>query len=265
MDQTKRRKVATDDLICPITLELPFDPVVAEDGRVYEYSAIQEHIARATPEPRATNHDDGAQEILGLLRSPITNEPMGPRLFPSPQIKGLIETLIENRSITGDFTDAWKRRETEKKKADLWLRMAQNDDVDAMFRVAWSYKKGTNGFRKDLDEALKWLKRAQSSGSIDAIAYWGLILCQGRMDTMKVEKKVSHGLVLLTVAATSGSSFASFYLGTAYVHGDYGLEVDKTQAIAWLQKTLCGNCSCPKLSNSARKDVQNLLEKLLHG
>ena len=263
MVQTKRRKVVDDHLICPITRYLPFDPVTAEDGYVYERSAIEEHIARATPTPRATNQDGGL-EILGLLKSPMTNEPMGPRLFPSPDLKSLIETLIENRSISAILADDWKRRETEK-KADLWIFQAQNGDADAMFRVALSYRNGTNGFRKDLDEALKWLQRAQSSGSIDAIAYWGLFLCEGRMDTMKVERKVSHGLVLLTVAATSGSSRGAFYLGSAYAHGKYGLDVDETQAIAWLQKCLSGNCQYPKMSARARMGAQNLLEKLMHG
>eukprot|EP00550_Attheya_septentrionalis_P003018 CAMPEP_0198281798 /NCGR_PEP_ID=MMETSP1449-20131203/1671_1 /TAXON_ID=420275 /ORGANISM="Attheya septentrionalis, Strain CCMP2084" /LENGTH=90 /DNA_ID=CAMNT_0043977717 /DNA_START=9 /DNA_END=277 /DNA_ORIENTATION=+ len=38
---SKRRKLSpSDELVCPITLDLPFDPVTAEDGRVYERSAI---------------------------------------------------------------------------------------------------------------------------------------------------------------------------------------------------------------------------------
>ena len=193
----------------------------------------------------------------------MTNEPMGPRLFPSPQIKSLIETLIENRSITGDLTDAWKRRETEKKKAGLLLMEAHNGNADAMLKVYVSYRHGKNGFRKDLDEALKWLKRAQCSGSINAIVQWGQILCQGSMDTMKVEKNVSHGLVLLTVTATSGSSLGALYLGAAYAYGKHGLDVDKTQATTWLQKGLSVKCPYPKMSDSVRKDAQNLLENLL--
>ena len=29
----RQKRCPSDDLICPITLELPFDPVMAEDGR----------------------------------------------------------------------------------------------------------------------------------------------------------------------------------------------------------------------------------------
>ena len=49
-----------DEYLCPITQELPIDPVTAEDGRVYERSAIEEWLA--------TNE-----------KSPHTNEPMGKR------------------------------------------------------------------------------------------------------------------------------------------------------------------------------------------
>ena len=30
------------DLLCPITQELPFDPVIAKDGKIYERTAILE-------------------------------------------------------------------------------------------------------------------------------------------------------------------------------------------------------------------------------
>ena len=33
-----------DEWICPITNELPLHPVTAEDGRVYEHTAVQKHI-----------------------------------------------------------------------------------------------------------------------------------------------------------------------------------------------------------------------------
>lgn len=35
----KKQKSITDDLICPITHDFPFDPVTAEDGRSYERTA----------------------------------------------------------------------------------------------------------------------------------------------------------------------------------------------------------------------------------
>ena len=51
---TKFRKVidnGADELVCPITHELPVDPVTAEDGRVYERSAIEEWLKHHSVSP----------------------------------------------------------------------------------------------------------------------------------------------------------------------------------------------------------------------
>ena len=55
-----------DEYLCPITQELPIDPVMAEDGRIYERLAIMEWLGRNR-------------------QSPITREPMGINLIRSPQ------------------------------------------------------------------------------------------------------------------------------------------------------------------------------------
>ena len=62
-----------DSLICPITLELFRDPVLAEDGHTYEREAIVQWIER-----------NG--------RSPLTNQPLSlERLYPNYAIKKLID------------------------------------------------------------------------------------------------------------------------------------------------------------------------------
>ena len=47
----KRYRQAIDEVaeeyVCPITAELPIDPVIAEDGRCYERCAIEESKVRA--------------------------------------------------------------------------------------------------------------------------------------------------------------------------------------------------------------------------
>eukprot|EP00978_Attheya_sp_CCMP212_P023562 scaffold72515_cov52-Attheya_sp.AAC.1 len=53
------------DLICPITLHLPFDPVVAEDGQIYERLAILRHF-----------EENGES-------SPLTKNVMGVKLIPA--------------------------------------------------------------------------------------------------------------------------------------------------------------------------------------
>ena len=84
-DETNKYKSALDNLadefICPITSELPLDPVTAEDGRVYERSAIQEWFATRAE---------------ARVKSPITNELMGKRLFPAVQVRNNIKMMVES-------------------------------------------------------------------------------------------------------------------------------------------------------------------------
>merc|ERR1712086_1006660 len=51
----KRYRQAIDEVaeeyVCPITAELPIDPVTAEDGRFYERCAIEEWLVRQ-PQPQ---------------------------------------------------------------------------------------------------------------------------------------------------------------------------------------------------------------------
>ena len=69
----RQKKSPADNLICAITLSLPWEPVTAADGCLYEKAAIEQHIK---------NHQGGVLQ----LRSPVTNVPMAPRLLPAPHI-----------------------------------------------------------------------------------------------------------------------------------------------------------------------------------
>lgn len=245
----KRQKAVTDDLICPITHELPFDPVLAEDGRVYERSAIEQHISHS--------------ETKGYpLKSPMTNACIGPRLFASPQIKNLIGSLIENRSITGELVDTWKKKEQEKKDSERLLKEAQDGDAVSMYAVYEGCKYGMDGFKKDLKLALHWVKKAHAAGFVEATSSLGFILVRGRLGDLKVKKDQSKGLVLMTTAAMNGSDCAAYRLGSAFFHGKYDLSVDKASAVFWLEKALCDTCLFPLLKETTRASAQEKLEEL---
>ena len=70
-----------EELLCPITHTLPLDPVTAEDGHLYERSAIEEWLVRH----KAT--------------SPMTNMPMGPRLLPATHAKRAIRSLVTSGEL----------------------------------------------------------------------------------------------------------------------------------------------------------------------
>lgn len=88
-------RAAVSDWTCPLTLELPVDPATAEDGRVYERSAIAEHISNS----------EGRQ-----LRSPVTGQAMGPRLTTAFAARETIETLVRSGALRGQAADRWLAR-----------------------------------------------------------------------------------------------------------------------------------------------------------
>ena len=106
--QHKRAKGAINSIakeyVCPIALELPVDPVTAEDGRVYNRADIQKHIDNSK-----CKKYDGSEEFEYMyrdLRSPMTKEPMGPKLFPAIQVRNSIRALIDSGAIDGDDGNA---------------------------------------------------------------------------------------------------------------------------------------------------------------
>jgi hypothetical protein len=111
--EAKRYKSAIDEMAeefcCPITQELPLDPVTAEDGRIYEKEAIESWM-RQRP----------GQE----LKSPVTNEPMGRKLFPAVQAKNTIRSMVKSGAISGDKAEAWKKRIEEEEEVTETRRMA---------------------------------------------------------------------------------------------------------------------------------------------
>jgi hypothetical protein len=67
--------VVPDEFLCPITLELMTDPVMAEDGHTYERSAIKDWLANGN----------------GL--SPKTQAEMGRKVTPNYTLRALIASL----------------------------------------------------------------------------------------------------------------------------------------------------------------------------
>ncbi|CAB9526760.1 unknown protein [Seminavis robusta] len=132
----RHKKSPADDLICPISLELPFDPVFAEDGRVYELTWIEEHIQ---------NHPWD-------LKSPVTNQKMGKKQVPAIQHRNTIETLVESGVTGGDLAANWNENVEQEKKMEELLEKAEAGDADAMYRVGFYYAKGSYGFTEGVVE-----------------------------------------------------------------------------------------------------------------
>ena len=93
MDEPKADDRLRMELLCPITQELPTDPVTADDGRVYERSAIAKWFAERKASGKSAT-------------SPLTGETMSTKLMPAVQVRNTITLLVENKQIVGKHAAA---------------------------------------------------------------------------------------------------------------------------------------------------------------
>jgi len=90
---------ALEELTCPITFDLPVDPVVTDGGDVVERDGITALI-RQTVWPNS-------------LRSMRTNQPMGTRIVDAVAIRNAIEKLVDSGAVEADVATAWKKGRKE--------------------------------------------------------------------------------------------------------------------------------------------------------
>ena len=212
-----------EEYVCPITAELPVDPVNAEDGRVYERHAIEEWFARQ-------DYDE--------LRSPVTNESMGRRLFPAVQVRNSLKRLVESGAISGSKADAWKKAVAEEAEVAALRARAEGGDAEAMRRLGFAYRDGKRGLKKDAAQAFLWLKRAADLKDARALTACGVLYLHGT----GVEQGISRGCTMLGLAAALGSEHACGILALANAEGCHGFEQNPEEATRWYREMR--KCSC---------------------
>ena len=233
---TKRYRQAIDDVaeeyVCPITAELPIDPVTAEDGRFYERHAIEEWFSR---QPEAQ------------VKSPVTNEPMGKRLLPAVQVRNSLKRLVESGAISGSKADAWKKAMAEEAELAVLRAQAEGGDAKAMRRLGFAYRHGRRGLKQDYTQAFTWFKRAADLKDAFAVAECGVAYLNGR----GVESSDRRALIMLGVAAALGSEHSCGLLGQANADGRHGLDKDPQEATRWYREM--ANCANRDASAGTRE------------
>ena len=211
-----------EELLCPITQELPIDPVTAEDGRVYERSAITEWLQQNE-------------------KSPHTNEPMGKQLFPATQVKNLISGMVKSGAITGDKAGAWTKKLEDEKEVEEERQKAERGDLASMVHLACWYRDGTHGLPEDSAERFKWAKRAAGLDGQRGHDLGLILLAQCYEAGAGVAQNKVHAISLFTQSATMGLDQACHHLADWYAYGDDTLPQDLERATYWAKKALDEN------------------------
>jgi len=198
---------AMNEFLCPITFSLPVDPVTAEDGNVYERSAIEEWLKQ--------QH-----------KSPVTNLAMGTRLQPALRVKNMIRAMVSSGALTGDKVDAWKLKLEEEEEVAKMRREAEAGDGAAMYILGAWYWLGRKGLAEDLAKAFEWYEKSHEAGNASGTAGLGACYLVG----MGVPKCQSRASTLMSDAAARGSKNACIYLGNAYADGLRGFPKDEKMA-----------------------------------
>ena len=185
----KRYRQAIDEVaeeyVCPITGELPVDPVTAEDGRCYGRFAIEEWFVR---------------QLEAQVKSPLTNETMGKRLFPAVQLRNSLKQLVESGAISGCKADAWKQAMADEAEVAALRMAAEGGDANAMCKLGFSYREGTRGLKTDLVRSFMWFGRAADLKDVRAIQLCGYAYLRGE----GVELDVSRGNAMIRSRHSSG-------------------------------------------------------------
>ena len=227
------------DLVCPITQELPFDPVMAEDGKIYERNAIVEWLRR-----NAT--------------SPVTRTRMGRRMIPAIQTKNTISTLIKSGAIEGEIAEAWQKKLEQEKRVKATRAEADGGDGEAMWQLGAWYSHGTNGLVKDSAQARAWYERSAATRDPMGLSCFGSCLLRGAGGP----QNTSLGLVYITDGAHLGSNLGAYTLGKAFFHGKYGLPADSVQARFWLKKAVDKECKFTHLADTAEALAEEWLRAI---
>jgi len=230
------------EFVCPITLELPTDPVTAEDGKCYEREAILEWFSK----------NDGPI-------SPSTNTAMGRQLFPAIQVRNTMEMLVKNGTIDGDLAKAWLQKLADETKVKETRARAEGGDGEAMYSLGVWYECAHNGLAKDAAKARAWYERSAVARNPKGIACLGERLVLGRggpVDNVR-------GVMKLTEAAYLGSDVGAYRLGETFIKGLWGLPKDPVQVRFWLKKVIDRECKINHLNDTARARAAGWLLDLI--
>lgn len=122
--------------------------------------------------------------------------------------------------------------------AEVFTDSAKKGDVDSYAALGHMYARGIH-FKKDYEEAYKWLKLASDSDHATAMFELAKFYIEGYGIPKDDEKAIS----LLKRSSELGEPTAQFFLGLIYQAGGFGLKKNEKESLNWFMKSA-------KLNNS---------------
>jgi hypothetical protein len=189
---------ALEALQCPITHELPVDPVTGGDGFVYERAAI-------------------VQWRRQRQVSPMTGETFSGVIHPCAQVRSAIDALVEGVEDDSELVASYKRRRCDLEEVRALARTAKTSGA-AAFELANWHLEGKKGLAPSPEDFEVHLRRAARLGHPTALAWVAMTVLDDEMESVQ---RCHFAYVDLGRACERGSRAAWFYL--YQVHNDLDL------------------------------------------
>jgi uncharacterized protein len=116
--------------------------------------------------------------------------------------------------------------------AQVFTASAKNGDVDSYAALGNMYARGIH-FKKDYEEAYKWLKLAADFDHPTAMFELAKFYIEG----YGIPKDEQKSMTLLIRASELGEPSAQFLLGLIYQEGGFGLEKNERESLNWFMKS----------------------------
>ena len=220
--RTKLAREMAENYTCPITQELMFDPVMAEDGNTYERKGIETWILTNNTSP---------------LDPSTVISVQGLRLNRSAQ-KTILE-LVESNNLDEEVKEAWYAR---KKVVELEMARKLFDEgrvleaaklglPKAMGEMAWRYFYGQDGETKDDDKAFDFATKAAKEGDGLGMFILGNCYCYG----IGVADDQVAAVRWYEESAAKGHYYGMLFSGQLYSAGE-GCVKDDAKAASYFQR-----------------------------
>ena len=102
--------------VCPLTLELPTDPVIASDGKVYDLSAWQQYKKSMKARKK-------------MLVSPVTKARIKGKVYPAVDVKAMIQDAVKNGHVADDLCSRWKDKIEREADFQKMIKDAQKNPM----------------------------------------------------------------------------------------------------------------------------------------